>query len=100
MIHMKTKKPSIVFLSGTITGVKGYKQFFSFAEEGLKKAGFIVLNPAELPQGMPYEAYMPITLAMVAAADTVVVLPDSGRSRGVAAEVAFARSLGKQVVYY
>ena len=53
---MKLKR-KIVFLSGAITGVDGYKQIFADAEQRLLEQDCTVLNPAVLPpSGLEWEA--------------------------------------------
>ena len=62
----------IVFISGAITGVEGYRKIFADAEQWLREQDCTVLNPAVLPpSGMAWEAYLRITKAMVREADVV-----------------------------
>lgn len=91
---------TVVYLAGRITGREDtYREEFKRWARRERACRRVVLNPAELPEGMPYESYMPICMAMIQAADRVLVLPGSEGSRGVAAEVAFARCIGKPVEY-
>ena len=39
----------IVFLSGAITGIDGYRKIFAVAEQWLREQDCTVLNPAVLP---------------------------------------------------
>ena len=87
----------IVYLAGAISGVDDYADKFRFWESVEREKGNIVLNPAKLPEGIPYESYMPICLAMIMAADEVAILPYSDTSIGVAAEKAFAAAMGKKI---
>lgn len=87
----------IAYIAGPITGVADYKAKFAAAEAQLEIDGYIVLNPARLPEGMPYEAYIPICLAMVAAADTLFMLPGAQYSKGAMAEYTCAVALGKTI---
>jgi len=90
----------IVFISGAITGVDGYKQIFDAAEQWLLEQDCTVLNPAVLPpSGLEWEAYLRITKAMVREADIVYVLQNWERSRGVKEEVELAERLGKEIIY-
>ena len=90
----------IVFISGAITGVEGYRNIFAAAEQRLRKQDCTVLNPAVLPpSGMAWEAYLRITKAMVREADVVYVLQNWEHSRGVKEELALAESLGKEIIY-
>lgn len=74
------------YLSGKITGDPNYIVKFAEAEAKLKSLGMKVLNPAMLPEGMRKSAYMPICLAMIDAADIVVLLEDFKESAGAKIE--------------
>ena len=89
----------IVFIAGAITGVTGYKQIFAAAEQWLLEQECIVLNPAVLPWGMEWEAYLRITKAMVRCADVVYVLQNWENSKGVHEELTLAARLGKEIIY-
>ena len=90
----------IVFISGAITGVDGYKQIFDAAEQWLLEQDCTVLNPAVLPpNGLEWEAYLQITKEMVRCADAIYVLQNWENSRGVQEELALAESLGKEIIY-
>lgn len=90
----------IVFISGAITGVDGYRKIFAAAEQWLLEQDCTVLNPAVLPpSGMEWEAYLRITKAMLREADVVYVLPNWEHSQGVREEIALAESLGKEIIY-
>ena len=88
----------VVYISGPITGVKGYWEAFDDAEFNLKKLGYIVLNPAKLPQGLTDEQYMRIDMAMMDAANYIHFLPGSENSKGSNFEKAYAAYHGKAVV--
>ena len=90
----------IVFISGAITGVDGYRKIFAATEQWLLEQDCTVLNPAVLPpSGLEWEAYLRITKAMVREADIVYVLQNWERSRGVKEEVELAERLGKEIIY-
>lgn len=90
----------IVFISGAITGVEGYRKIFAAAEQWLLEQDCTVLNPAVLPpSGLEWEAYLRITKPMVREADIVYVLQNWERSRGVKEEVELAERLGKEIIY-
>ena len=96
---MKLKR-KIVFLSGAITGVDGYKQIFADAEQRLLEQDCTVLNPAVLPpSGLEWEAYLRITKAMLREAEVVYVLQNWEQSRGVKEELNLAAHLGKEIIY-
>ena len=85
----------IVYLSGPISGDPDYKVKFAIAELFIQKKypNAKILNPTILPDGLMYEHYMRIDLAMVSCCEVVMVLPDWDQSKGAVAEVAYARSL-------
>ena len=90
----------IVFISGAITGVEGYRKIFAAAEQWLLEQDCTVLNPAVLPpSGLEWEAYLRITKAMVREADAIYVLQNWEKSRGVHEEIALAARLGKKIIY-
>ena len=90
----------IIFISGAITGIDGYRKIFADAERWLLEQDCTVLNPAVLPpSGLEWEAYLRITTAMLREADVVYVLQNWERSRGVKEEVELAERLGKEIIY-
>ena len=90
----------IVYLSGKMYGLpdRGRKKF-SEAEERLKAKGHIVLNPANLPQGMPDDRYMPICLAMLDQADAIYLLNGFNDSPGARLESDYAGYQNKKIVW-
>lgn len=84
-----------VFISGPITGVPDYKEYFDDAAYLIERAGMIPLNPAVLPQGMDPGDYMRITLAMIDAADILMMLNDWEKSNGAQLENGYAEYQGK-----
>lgn len=90
----------IVFISGAITGVDGYRKIFDAAEQWLFEQECTVLNPAVLPpSGLEWEAYLRITKAMLCEADVVYVLQNWEHSRGVKEELDLATRLGMEIIY-
>lgn len=81
----------VVYLSGPITGVKDYWKPFEEAEEKLASAGYAVINPAKLPEGMTRRQYMAINLVSLMTADAVLTLPGWDNSIGAVIEVSLAR---------
>lgn len=81
----------VVYIAGKMTGLpdKGRNQFF-LAQAALEDDGWIVLNPASLPDGLPANSYIPICLAMLSAASVVMLLPGWERSRGAQIEAHYA----------
>jgi len=93
----------IAYLSGPMRGKKDYKKAFNEAAEKLKKGGVTVINPAGMESvagDLPYEAMMKLDLAMLAQADTIVMLSGWEKSLGANRELGFAMGAGKQVVEF
>ena len=88
-----------IYISGPMRGIPDYNfpAFFE-AEQKIVMAGHDVMNPANNPPGLTPAQYMDIDLAMVRAADAVLLLPGWGDSKGSAVEVAYARYLGIPVM--
>lgn len=85
----------IIYLAGKITGDPDYRAKFAEAKAKLEAEGHIVLNPAELPEGMSKAAYMRICFAMIDTADELRALPDWYCSRGAILEAAYTKYIGK-----
>lgn len=81
---------AIVYIAGPITGHADYKQQFFEAEQRLRAQGHVVLNPAALPVGMPYEKYFPICFAMIDVSETVYFLRGWEKSTGARDELVYA----------
>ena len=96
--HMEEGRVTKVYIAGKITGDSGYWEKFRQAERELEEGGFIVLNPAELPEGMQPCDYMRICFAMMDCADIVAFLPDYSQSRGARLEYDWCQYTGKQTV--
>jgi hypothetical protein len=96
---MKRLAGKVVYLSGGITGVPGYRRLFAAAERAvLGGRPRHVFNPAALwPAGWTYEHYMEHDLILVRRSDAVVMLWGWEASPGALAEFAYARSLGKDI---
>lgn len=92
----------IIYLSGKITGNKNYKEEFQTAEDFLESFGHIVLNPArldEIVEGLTYEQYMSICYRLIDVSDVIFMVGGWKKSKGANAELSYARSLGKKVMY-
>lgn len=85
-----------VYIAGKITGDPGYRDKFAAAEIQLGWQGHIVLNPADLPEGMGTADYMRICFAMIGVADLCIFLPDWEESRGARLERAYCEYIGKR----
>ena len=85
-----------IYIAGKITGDPGYRDKFAAAEIQLGWQGHVVLNPAELPEGMAPADYMRICFAMIDVADAVVFLPDAAESAGARLEMAYCEYIEKE----
>lgn len=89
-----------VFISGKITGDPNYREKFEKAEVYLKKHGYIVMNPAILPEGFEWDEYMDITVAMLRACDTIAMLPGWRNSKGAKCEYIIAKAGEKKILEF
>lgn len=88
-----------VYIAGKIGGDPRYKEKFEEAEKNLLSSGYIVLNPAVLPEGFEHHQYMHICFAMIDVCDTVYMLRDWKDSKGASAEFAYVVRNGKKIMY-
>lgn len=89
---------AVVYIAGPIEGVKTYKLDFAKAKRHLEELGYVVLSPAELPEGMTKAQYMRINFAQIDAAHVVYFLPGWQNSRGATLERAYCEYIGKEVI--
>ena len=91
----------ILYLSGAITNVPNYKHAFTRAEWKYKLQRHTVLNPAMLPESkeLTYDAYMRMSIALLAEADGIVMLKGWEKSKGANIELEYAKQHGKQVIF-
>lgn len=89
-----------VYIAGKMANLPDLgKAKFNAAAQKLRDEGYIVLNPAELPNGMPGDRYMPICLAMLGAADAVYALNNWNTSPGANLEINYALYQNKKIIY-
>ena len=88
-----------IYIAGKITGLKDYKEHFNNAEENLKQAGHICMNPSILPEGFPWGIYIPICYAMIDACDSIYLLKNWVDSKGAKLEYEYAKSKNKVIFY-
>ena len=96
------EKGKIVYLSGRITDNENYKEDFASAEKFLVRMGYIVLNPVlldEIVDGLSYEQIMQIRYRCVDVSDAIFMVSGWHKSKGANAELSYAKSLGKKVMY-
>lgn len=88
-----------IYISGAITSDPGFKAKFGRVAKMLTLQGHVVLNPATLPEGLEYDEYMSIDLAMIGVADAIYMLPCWKDSPGANRELKFARELDKVIIF-
>lgn len=89
----------VIYIAGPMKNVPDYQNNFDAAESYLQWKGWTVINPACLPEGLRPEGYMPICMAMLGAADAIVMLKGYERSEGAEIELAYARYQGKELYF-
>lgn len=92
MLNKAAKK---VYIAGKISGDPEYREKFAEAKRLLEEMGRVVLNPAELPEGMQPADYMRICFAMIESADEVCFIEDWVNSKGAKLEKAWCEYVGK-----
>lgn len=88
-----------VYIAGKISGDPNYKDKFEAAKKVFEKDGFIVLQPAILPEGMTPADYMRICFAMIDSADAVVFLKDWNDSKGAKLEHEYCGYIHKPIFF-
>lgn len=87
-----------IYIAGKIAGKLNYKEEFDIAATSLEAQGHIVLNPAELPEGMLPADYMRICFAMIDTADAIYLLKGWYSSSGASIERNYAMYTGKSIL--
>jgi nucleoside 2-deoxyribosyltransferase len=88
-----------IYIAGPMKSDPDYQTKFNAAESYCTWKGWTVLNPAVLPEGLCRDAYMPICLAMVDAADAIVLLDGWQNSQGARIESEYAGYHGKMIFH-
>ena len=91
-----------IYISGKITDNPNYKDEFFEAEGWLANQGYKPINPSNIDVVLPeltYEQYMAIDYKLLEMADGIFMLHDWQKSKGACAELSYAKSLGKKVIY-
>lgn len=86
------------YIAGKITGNENYKQEFDEVKAYFSER-FVVLNPADLPEGMSKADYMRICFAMIDTADIVVFMDGWSCSEGATLEKQYCDYIGKAYFY-
>lgn len=88
----------IAYVVGSMSNIEYYNHpLFNLASEQLQKLGFTVINPANLPLGLPYSVYMQFSITSVNACDFIYLLPKSEFSKGANFELTLADTLNKPI---
>lgn len=87
-----------VYIAGKITGNPNYKKQFAKAEEKLKAAGHIVLNPVK-SEGFSYKDCIDMGLCELMRCDAIYLLRDWKQSEGAYLEYTYASTTGMQIFY-
>ncbi len=87
----------VAYISGAMSGMPDHNvPAFTKAAKALRKAGFIVRNPAENDnnsRGKTWAFYMRMDVQHVALSDAIILLDGWENSRGVQLEIAIAQRL-------
>lgn len=98
---MTIKPNDVVYIAGPMTGKQHQNRpAFNQVHHYLQNTfGCIVLNPATHPDGLEYEQYMKIDLAMVEVSQWIVMLLGWESSPGARREKDHAEKHGLKVIY-
>ena len=90
-----------VYISGGITDVENYKQFFDEAEKKLKSEGHEVINPTSFDSVLPqltYEEFMKFDIFLLDMCDAIYMLKGWQKSCGANREYGYALGMDKLIV--
>lgn len=89
-----------IYIAGPMSGLPDFNRAaFNHAHVFLGARGYVVLNPALLPDGLTQAEYMDICLAMIRCADAVFMLRGWEKSAGARAENALAERLEMEIIF-
>ena len=94
----------LVYISGRIRGNEHYYEDFKKAELWLKLKDNDVINQAKVIESLPLtklseNQIMKIDYALIAVCDAIFMLDGWQKSKGACAELSYAKSIGKKVMY-
>lgn len=92
-----------VYISGPMTGVKGYHREFAKAEEKLRLMGHDAVNPARIADiirtELKHEEWLNIDVALLKVCDAIYMLKNWQESRGANREFGYAMGAGLKIIY-
>jgi hypothetical protein len=88
-----------VYIAGKVNGLPDYKKYFNAAQYMLTSFGCLCMNPGDLPEGFPYDSYLPICYAMIDACDAIFLLKNWKDSNGANLEYKYAKEKGKLIIF-
>ena len=92
----------LIYISGKMTNNENYYKEFEKAEQWLILKDYTPINPARLKDtihGLTYEEYMKIDYKLIELCDGIFMIGGWQDSKGACAELSYAKSLGKKVIY-
>ena len=92
----------LIYISGSVTNNDDYAADFNKAECWLKLNHYTPINPAKLDEALPkltYQQFMAIDYKLIELCDAIFMLDGWQKSKRAYAELSYAKSLGKKVIY-
>ncbi len=90
-----------MYISGAVTGVRGYKERFAAAAEAVRERGYVPVNPVEildpLSDSLSYEEIMGIDMEILKHCEGIYLLAGWERSLGANREYGYALGAGMHV---
>lgn len=92
----------VIYISGAIRDNEKYQSDFQKAEQWLMLKDYTPINPAKFITNFPKlteEQIMKIDYCLLEFCDGIFMLDGWQKSKGACAELSYAKSLGKKVMY-